>query len=509
MGGGEEIPLPVLGRDLLIRSPDDMFVLEENAEWLGVTRLLMMENAAGAVVRAVEEVLGGTLRGKRVFVFCGRGNNGGDGITAARRMAALGARVAVVLTGDPSASEASYNFEVVRRGVSVEIRRFPDLPEGEPDVVVDALLGTGVRGAPRGAVARAIEVVNSLGGRGVPVVAVDVPSGLNPFTGEAPGAVVRATVTVTFHARKPGLRPDLCGEVVVAEAGAPAESLLYCGPGDVKVVLKPRRPPWSHKGEFGRILVVGGSSRYTGAPAMAAMAALRAGADLVSVVAPRWVSATMKPISPNLIVLPLGSQDRLGLGDVDPVIREAREADAVLLGPGLGADPETLEAAAKILRELKRLGKPTVVDADGLKAVSPEGGWPGLVITPHAGEFKRIFGRAPGPELRERVSSCLQAAREFGGAILLKGHVDVICSGDRLRLNVTGNPAMTVGGTGDVLSGVTAAFLAMSGDPLRAASASAFLVGMAGDLAFEDLSYSLTAQDVLEYIPRALKRMGY
>ncbi len=509
MGGSEEIPLPVLGRDLVIESPDEMFVLEENAEWLGVTRLLMMENAAGAVVRAVEEVLGGTLRGKRVFVFCGRGNNGGDGITAARRMAALGARVTVILSGEPTANEASYNFEVVKKGVSVEIRRFPGLPDGSPDAVVDALLGTGVRGAPRGVVAQAIEVVNSLGAEGIPVVAVDVPSGLNPFTGEAPGPVVKATVTVTFHARKPGLRSDLCGRVIVAEAGAPAESLLYCGPGDVKVVLKPKRPPWSHKGDFGRVLVVGGSSRYTGAPAMAAMAALRAGADLVSIAAPRWVSATIKPISPNLIVLPLESQDRLGAGDVDLVIREAEDADAVLLGPGLGADPQTLRAAGEILRRLRDLGKPAVIDADGLKAVPPNGGWPGLVITPHAGEFRRIFGEAPGSELGERVSSCLRAARGFEGTILLKGHVDVICSGDRVRLNVTGNPAMTVGGTGDVLSGVTAAFLAMSGDPLRAASASAFLVGLAGDLAFENLSYSLTAQDVLEHIPTALKRIGY
>ena len=510
MAGSEEIPVPVFGRDLVISSYDDLFVIEENAEWLGATRLLMMENAAHAVVRGVEEVLGSDLRGKKIAIFCGKGNNGGDGITASRRLAARGANVVVVLAGEPTAKEAKYNYELLKKCISVEIRHFPaDLPWDKPDAIVDALLGTGVRGAPRGAVAEAIEVVNGFAERGVPVIAVDVPSGLNPITGEAPGAVVRASLTVTFHGMKPGLKPEFCGKILVAEVGAPPESLLFCGPGDVKVILKQKRPDWSHKGDFGRILIVGGSSTYTGAPALAAMSALRAGVDLAMVLAPKWAASTMKPISPNLIVSPLKSEEHLTPDDIPKVLEEAKRADAVLVGPGLGAHPETLDAVGSLLWDLAEMDKPTIVDADALKAVNPDLGWPSLVITPHAGEFKRVFGVTPGEDLRARVSSCLKAAENFAGTILLKGHVDIVCGAGRLRLNVTGNPAMTVGGTGDVLSGVTAAFLAMSRDPVRSASAAAFLVGLAGDLAFEDLSYSLTALDVMEYLPRALKRIGY
>jgi len=510
MAGSEEIPIPVFGRGLVIDSHDDLFVIEENAEWLGVTRLLMMENAAQAVVHGVEEVLGQDLRGKRIAVFCGKGNNGGDGIAASRRLAARGAKVTVILIGEPTAREARYNYDLLKKCISVEIRHFPaDLPWDRPDAVVDALLGTGIRGAPRGTVAEAIEVVNKFAAMGVPVVAVDVPSGLNPITGEAPGAVVRASLTVTFHGMKPGLKPEFCGKIIVAEVGAPSEALLFCGPGDVKVILKQRRPEWSHKGDFGRILIVGGSSTYTGAPALAAMSALKAGVDLAIVVAPKWAARTMKPISPNLIVSPLKSEEHLAPDDVSRVLEEVKRADAVLVGPGLGAHTETLDAVRSLLSELAKMGKPTVVDADALKAVDPDLGWPYLVITPHAGEFKAVFGVKPGEDLRARVSSCLNAAESFSGTILLKGHVDVVCGAGKLRLNVTGNPAMTVGGTGDVLSGVTTAFLAMSKDPVRSASAAAFLVGLAGDLAFEDLSYSLTASDVMEYLPRALKKIGY
>ncbi|RLG48201.1 MAG: NAD(P)H-hydrate dehydratase, partial [Thermoproteota archaeon] len=253
----------------------------------------------------------------------------------------------------------------------------------------------------------------------------------------------------------------------------------------------------------GRVLVVGGSRRFSGAPSLAAMAALRAGADLAIVIAPEPAARAIKSISPDLIVEPLPG-DFLSPDHLDLILEESKKADVTLLGPGLGREQATLDAVASLLWELRERRARAVVDADALFAVDPDSGWPWLAITPHAGEFRRIFGEDPSTNLPRRVRVCARASDRLGGVILLKGHVDVVAGLGRVRLNSTGNPAMTVGGTGDVLAGVTAAFLALSDDPVRAAAAAAFLVGRAGDLAFREESFSLTATSVLSKIPAVL-----
>jgi len=496
----------VINRVIEPTTREDYIVLEENSEWLGVTKLLLMENAGAAIARNALKILN-SPKGKRILVFCGRGNNGGDGIVAARHLASLGANVKVLLIGgEPKAKEAKYNYQILKKcGLSVEIQVISSKEQligvKDGDLIIDALLGTGTRGAPRGLIADAIDLINSLN---TPILSIDTPSGLDPFTGEAAGACVKANVTVTFHSLKPGLREGICGEVIVEKIGAPPESLILCGPGDVKVVIR-KREPWSHKGDFGRILIVGGSSKYSGAPALAGLAALRSGADLVLIMGPEKAIIPIKSMNPNLIAVPLKSRDKLMQNDVKTILEEANKSDVILVGPGLGRYPETREAAIMLLEILKENDKKVVLDADALKFIKPEMGWPKLIITPHSSEFSNIFGKKPPLDVKGRIKLALFGSRQLNGTVLLKGHVDVVASlGEKFKINVTGNPGMTVGGTGDVLSGVVSAFFAVHKDPLRASSAAAYIAGRAGDLACKDLGYSLVATDLLKYIPRAV-----
>jgi len=484
---------------------EDFIVLEENSERLGITKLLLMENAGAAVARNALKLLSSSKE-KRVLVVCGRGNNGGDGLVAARHLAGSGVKVKVLLIGgEPKTREALYNYQVLRKcpfSVDVQIVNSRDqltkLVDG--DLIIDALLGTGTIGAPRGLIADAIAVINSLD---IPVLSIDTPSGLNPFTGETPGIVVRADVTVTFHSLKPGLKKDFCGKIIVEKIGAPPEALLISGPGDVKVVIK-KRDPWSHKGDFGRILIVGGSSKYSGAPALAGLAALRSGADLVVIIGPEKAVMPIKSVSPDLITIPLLSEERLTPSDLPAILDEVDKSDVILIGPGLGRSTETKEAVISLLNYLRERRKKAVVDADALKFMKPGDGWPELIITPHSSEFSSIFGEKPSIDLEERIKLALIGSKKLGGTIILKGHIDVIAHGKRFKVNMTGNPGMTVGGTGDVLSGVVSAFYAVHMDPLMAASAAAYITGRAGDLAYENVCYSLTATDLLEYIPKAI-----
>ncbi len=509
MEGRHGVLLPLLGRFSRGLSREDLTALEYNSEWLGIDRLTLMENAGGAVAGEVVRLLGGDPREKRIAVFAGRGNNGGDGFVAARRLAALGADVHVFLIGEPKTPEAAENLSRLRRMLTVEVK---DLSSFDPDLgwdlAVDALLGTGALGRLRGRVLEAVKILNSLRDFSTKIVAVDVPTGIDAFSGEVLGEAVRADVTVTFHCPKSGLERREAGEVVVADVGAPPESLFVAGPGDLRVALGERKP-WSHKGDFGRVLIIAGSERYSGAPTLASKAALASGADLAILATPSPAAAAAKSLDPNLIVLPLPG-GVLTPDHLDELIPEVERADAVVVGPGLGAREETGRAVRALLKMLKEARKLTVVDADGLRQVGRVGGWPELVVTPHSGEFSRMFGPTPPEDVWERAGVCLRGARELGATVLLKGHVDVVCPPgpeEWPRLNLTGNPGMTVGGTGDVLAGAVAGLMAQCGDPIRASAAGAFLVGRAGDLALAELSYSMTASDVLKMIPRVLREI--
>lgn len=280
---------------------------------------------------------------------------------------------------------------------------------------------------------------------------------------------------------------------------------------DVKAVI-PKREAESHKGNFGRLLVVGGGSRYVGAPALVGLAALRSGVDLAVIAAPERTAWTINTLSPDLITVKLRCQD-LEPSALPDVSSELESSTAVVIGPGLGSLPKTLEAVISLARLLRKEHPelPALFDADAFKAL---GRAPELlkdmpwVMTPHAGEFKILTGYDLPADLQGRAEMASRAARELGCVILLKGHVDIIASADgALKLNYTGNPGMTVGGTGDVLSGIVGAFLSQRASPFQAAAAGAWVCGRAGDLCLGEKGYEFVASDVIDKIPEVFKEV--
>jgi hydroxyethylthiazole kinase-like uncharacterized protein yjeF len=460
-------------------SPDEMRAIDANCTYFGLVPLQLMENAGAALAQEVKK----RARGKKIAVVAGRGNNGGDAFVAARHLNDF--EVTVFLLGrsrDIATEEARRNWEILERlGFDLrEVRDSSDLSSlSQYDLILDGVFGTGVRGAVRGLEAEAIDAINSAGRC---VVSVDVPSGLGT------DKVVDPEVTVTFHRPK----GDIPGDVVVAEIGIPQAAEFLAGPGDLALVTA--RAAGSHKGQNGRVLVIGGGP-YSGAPALSAMAALRAGADLVTVAAPGSVSDTIAGFSPNLIVREL-SDDHLSPDDLPAIGELLPRHDVVVVGMGLGRHPETREALAKIVPECGKM----VMDADALLPGIPLKG----IITPHESEFRRVCSIKVPPG-RVQNETLMSFARDMKLTILLKGKVDLITDGDLIRGNATGNAGMTVGGTGDVLAGVTGAFYCKA-SPLRAAVAAAYVNGTAGDLAFEEKGYSLLATDVVENLPRAMWR---
>ncbi len=497
---------------------ESMGIVDLNSSYMGLPTSILMENAGRNVAEEISKRV--DVKGRKVVVFCGTGNNGGDGFVAARHLAVKGARVKVILIGEPGkirTEEAKMNWEVVSKMfLTVErgiVRDSSDLSmlsslKGEADILVDAMLGTGLKGPVREPFLSAIKFFNECKGF---KVAVDTPSGLNPDTGEVHGESVKADLTVTMHVLKEGFKgaSEYTGEVVVAELGCPLEANVYTGPGDVVYTVK-SRDKWSHKGDNGRVLVVGGGDGYSGAPALAALAALRVGVDLAVVYAPEHVSTAIRSYSPNLIVRNYNGGN-LNMEAVEEIVEALNGFDSIVIGPGLGLKTETISSTVELVSRVVKRGKPLLVNADGLKALKGElevvkGSC--TVLTPHGGEYRFLFKETlPGFEkIDERIERVRLKAKEYNLTFLLKGHVDIITDGERVKLNFTGNPGMTVGGTGDVLSGVTAAFLAWTRDPFRASVAGAFINGEAGDLAVEEKGYHITATDLIEKIPFAMKR---
>ncbi|MCC6020998.1 MAG: NAD(P)H-hydrate dehydratase [Thermoproteaceae archaeon] len=489
----------------------EMYVADRNAEWLGISRLVLMESAGAAVAR---NVLKRFPSAGSVLVVCGTGDNGGDGYVAARHLHAAGRRVRVVALGEPREGPARVNYEAVRRlwGVELAVAQSPLELLALQDwftwahVIVDAVLGTGIRGPLREPHATAIELMNA---SPAPKVAVDVPSGLDPDTGEVRDRAVRAALTVTLHKPKRGLLAESArqyvGELVVEPIGIPPEAELVVGPGDFAYFNFSRRPD-AKKGDHGRVLVVGGSLEYSGAPVYVALAALRAGVDLAVIAAPEPAAAAAKAQSPDVIAVPLEGP-RLSLRHVERVASLAERFDVVAMGPGLGTEGETLDAVREIFRRLAGR-KPLVIDADAIKALRGETARGVVVFTPHAGEFKALTGVEPPRELEGRVAVVREWAARINAVILLKGRYDVISDGKRAKVNTTGTPAMTVGGTGDVLTGITAAFLTKTKDPLEAAAVAAFVNGLAGEDAAAELGYHITASDLIPRIPKVVRRFA-
>ncbi|WP_299263557.1 NAD(P)H-hydrate dehydratase [Halorientalis sp.] len=468
----------------------DQAVLDENAAALGVPRKQLMESSGNAVARVVREL---AAPGSDVALVAGRGNNGGDALVAARFLKRYDVTVHLLGRAETITTDiARENWDALQRADidAREVRDSAGLDLGEPDLVVDAMLGTGVTGALREPEATAAERVAETNAT---VVAVDVPSGVDANTGESAGAAVDADHVVTFHDDKPGLT-ELDAAVTVADIGIPEAAERFVERGDL---LRLSREPRSHKGDHGELLVIGGGP-YTGAPALSAQAAFRAGADLVRVACPSSVAREVQSFSEGIIARPF-TGDLLEPNHVDQLLDRAVEHDVVVIGPGLGNATGTLEAVREFLGEFD--GR-AVVDADALQVVPDADTDATLLCTPHQGEL-RAMGGETDTDWEERANLVADSAADLDATLLVKGAYDVISDGEGTRVNRTGNPGMTVGGTGDVLAGAAGALLATQ-EPTHAAAIAAYANGRAGDVAADESGRGFVATDLVDALPTAL-----
>lgn len=496
----------------------------------GIPGLILMENAGLQVVKVIGEMLG-SVRAKKISIFAGKGNNGGDGLVVARHLFNRGAVVKVCLLADPEeiTGDARVNLDIWRK-MGQEVQIIKETEDGSPErlgsvvenseLIVDAIFGTGFQGVPREPAATVIAAINA---SGKPVVAVDIPSGLEADSGLARGACIRATRTVTFGLPKLGLVQEpgasYAGKLVVADISLPAFLLTaehlkrhLLSREMVAGWLPPRRPA-AHKGDCGRVLVVAGSKGMTGAACLAAEGAARAGAGLVTLAVPeglqKLVAAKLTEVM--TVGLPATPQQTLKSEAGAEVLSLAERMDVLALGPGLTTHPETMAFVRELLPSLN---VPCVLDADGLNCLAGQADLfravtVPLVITPHPGELARLTGQTVAAIQENRVGIAEQMAKDWGVVVLLKGAATVIASPEgTVYINSTGNPGMATGGSGDVLTGVIAGLLAQGLDAFSGAAAGAFLHGRAGDLAAKQKGIrGLLARDVLVCIPEALKEV--
>ncbi|MDR3282380.1 MAG: NAD(P)H-hydrate dehydratase [Candidatus Methanoplasma sp.] len=456
----------------------DSAVMDANSEALGVGVARLMGNAGAAVAEVLKE----RFHGKRVLFVCGVGNNGGDGIVAASLTPPDTTEVALLR---PAAEIRSlYAREALSKLRCPVSALEGSIPTGF-DVLVDCALGTGASGNLREPYRSYISLTRAFRGA---IVSVDVPSGLGTDISVEPD------ITITFHDFKQGMNESNSGEILIKDIGIPKDAYQRVGPGDMLRYPIPRND--SHKGDNGRLLVIGGGACH-GAPAMAAMAALRVGADIVRVAVPEGSSLQVASFSPVFVVKELGGEV-LSLRHVDYLLKLAVDHDAVVIGPGLGTAPETVETVKVFISQCD---VPTVVDADGLNALGKGFRTDGdVILTPHTGEFARLGG-----DVEDKHASASELARRTGATILLKGPEDIIADGPLVRVNGTGTPAMTGAGTGDVLSGIVGGLLSKGLGTFDAASLGAYISGKAGELAFSKLSYGMIATDVIARIPKVLR----
>ncbi len=472
----------------------EVSILDINSEYRGVRAQHLMEEAGKGVA---EHILDTGGAGQRILILCGTGNNGGDGLVAARYLM-NNAEVEVVLMRSRERVRTELSRTNLRHaeevGVPISVVG-DDLAQkvAEADIIVDSMLGVGMTGSPRDVYAEAVSAINASGKR---IISVDIP------TGWGSDLAVDPESTVTFHAPKVGMGPE-CGNIVVKSIGIPEEAERYSGPGEL--LLVPRVPMDAHKGGRGTVLVIGGGP-FTGAPSLAALAAHRCGIDLVYLAVPGAVADVVKGYSMDLIVEPVGTgaTRKLVPQGINEVMKWEERADAVVLGPGIGDDPDSLELADQVYRRLAEKGKPVVVDADALKALASADQLPrhpGAVLTPHAGEFERLSGNPLPKDLESRVEAVRALAEKLGCTVLSKGPVDVVSDSRRVKLIDNGNAAMATGGTGDVLSGIVGAMLAKGMEAFDAARTAAFVAGAAGDGAHEQMGHSMMATDMLPILP--------
>ncbi len=487
----------ILGDYITVR---EMVAIEMNAEALGVSTQLMMENAGRAIAN---EIASRFPKGSKVVAVSGLTGNGGDAFTAARHLVCQGYEVESWILGDPKNitlknSRVNYNA-VAHMTQSIKIKVIRDSSFIKPilaDVVIDGLIGTSLRGPLRPPFLQMVQAINASGAY---KVSVDIPTGMEASTGDIHGEAVHADLTLTFHKPKTGFKhnPSATKELIPTSIGIPPEAEHYVGPGDLFLTHHEREPD-SHKGMNGNLLVVGGSETYSGAPALASLAAYRLGLDLVYTAVPESAAQAVASYSPSMITCKLKGE-RLTPKSLPRIEKLLGKVSAVAIGPGLGMSDDTVEAVSRLVAMVGERGLPLVLDADGLKAYAKTPvklGSP-TVFTPHGREFKMLTKETAKGNHLQKGDIVSDAAKKLGGIVLLKGEVDVISNGEYTRYNKTGNPGMTVGGTGDLLTGLVGGYLAQKTEPFYAACSAAYLNGRAGDKVSEKKGYHIMPEDLL------------
>jgi hydroxyethylthiazole kinase-like uncharacterized protein yjeF len=500
---------------------EEMGILDANSEWLGIPKNHLMECAGYSLATEIVERFELDDFSK-VLIFCGTGNNGGDGFVVARHLSSLGIKSVVILVGDPEnirTDEALLNWDIVSNNLnfsietkivkdSTNIRDIAILLEDDKNIklIVDGLLGTGIKGRIREPIATAIELINEVHAQlNIPVVSIDVPSGLNPDTGEVTDKAVKADLVITFHRNKKALHPktEYIQDLLVKSIGIPPEAQLFVGRGDILPTLKTRKKD-NYKGQFGRLFVIGGSKNYSGAPAYSSLTGIHFGIDLVITHTPEIIGDVLRSYSPNMIVR-TSPGDWLSSDAEEDILKVMDWANTIIIGPGMGTEKESEDLIVKILSQWKKSTKNLVIDADGLKLVKNhldliKG--KNVILTPHQGEFKILTGIDLPDKfaIQERGKIIHEIAKKLAVTLLVKGPYDFISNGKLLKINRTGCPEMAIGGTGDVLAGLCGCFLTTGNKPFQSACSAAFLNGYIGEFCKENIGPRFTALDMIQNI---------
>ncbi|MBN2244447.1 MAG: NAD(P)H-hydrate dehydratase [Candidatus Aminicenantes bacterium] len=502
-----------------ISSVEEMRDLDKTAiEKFGIPQEILMENAGQAVYFVIHQEFG--IKNKKFVVFCGIGNNGGDGLVVARKIHSNGGEVIVYLLGDPAkfTGSAKTNWEVVTK-LPIQVQNF-DSRESiknevlECDAIVDAVFGTGLTRKVEGKYKEAIHLINQ-GGK--PVFSVDIPSGISGDTGQIMGTAVRSDYSVTFGLPKLGnmLYPGFehCGKLHVTHISFPP-ALYDHSSFKVEISLPTELPPRDekgHKGTFGDVLFVAGASSYLGAPYFSAMSFLKAGGGYSRLAAPSSLTPFLASKGSEIVFVPLEETSSVStaLSNKEKLLELTEQVNMVVMGPGLSLNQETQELVRQLAREIQ---KPLLIDGDGITAISEDKECikerqPPTILTPHPGEMSRLAGASIKDILANQIPLVQNQAKNLNAYIVLKGaHSLIACPDERVFINMSGNSGMATAGSGDVLTGTIAAMFGLGLDLEEAVKTGVFLHGFSGDLAAVDKGEDgITAQDILDYLPEAVK----
>ncbi len=515
--------------------------------------LLLMENAGAEIANSViNQLILNKISNSKILIVAGPGNNGGDGFVCARHLLSRLDNVSIILVAlfkGQYQGDAKVNYEIINKiaqndkRIKIIENKLIAFNRFNPDIIIDAIFGTGFKGTPQGMFKKAIKMINKLSGY---KIAIDIPSGVNGDTGAVEESAVKSDLTITMGLLKRGhlLYPgkEYCGKVKVANLGVSYESLSkpkglpyitsqkeVVGQGfslafntfllDHEFVKQnlPKRRPDSHKGMFGSVLVVAGGKGYSGAACLTSLGALSSGAGLVRLCYPENINTAVEKKLTEVIKVPLPAttEGSLAISGYDKILEIADKSDVMAIGPGITTNDETRELVEKLINTINL---PIVVDADGLNNLSmkyltelPKQKRQKIVITPHPGEFERLFDVPAKSVNANRIAICRELAKKLSLTIVLKGAPTVIGTpAGNIYINPTGNSGLAKGGTGDVLTGMIVGFIAQGAKPIIAACLGVYLHGLSADLAVKTKTeYSLVATDLINTLPKAIQKINH